>query len=63
MRPKARGLVQYGGPPGWLKESDPADVILYLMDGPYRLAFSVPFPVALTGAAQLRAEGISQLLL
>jgi hypothetical protein len=22
MRPKARGLVQHGGPPGWLEESD-----------------------------------------
>ena len=24
MRPKARGLAQRGGPPGWLEESDPA---------------------------------------
>ncbi len=24
MRPKARGLAQHGGPPGWLAESDPA---------------------------------------
>jgi hypothetical protein len=24
MRPKARGLAQHGGLPGWLKESDPA---------------------------------------
>ncbi len=32
MRPKARGLTQHGGPPGWLKESDPAGVILYVMD-------------------------------
>ncbi len=24
MRPKARGLAQHGGPPGWLKGSDPA---------------------------------------
>jgi hypothetical protein len=24
MRPKARGLAQRGGPPCWLKESDPA---------------------------------------
>ncbi len=38
MRPKARGLVHHGGPPGWL-ESDPAGVILYVMDGQYR-----PFP-------------------
>jgi hypothetical protein len=55
MRPKARGLVQHGDPPFWLEESGPAGVILYVMDGPYRL----PFPVALTGAAQLRAHGIS----
>jgi len=39
MRPKARGLAQHGGPPGWLEESDPAGVILYVMDGPYRLLF------------------------
>jgi hypothetical protein len=32
MRPKARRLAQYGGLPGWLKESDPEQgVILYLM--------------------------------
>jgi hypothetical protein len=24
MMPKTRGLVQHGGPPGWLEESDPA---------------------------------------
>jgi hypothetical protein len=29
MRLKARGLVQHGGPPGWLEESNPAGVILY----------------------------------
>ncbi len=39
MRAKARRLVQHGGPPGWLEESDPAGVILYVMDGPYRLPF------------------------
>jgi hypothetical protein len=33
MRPKARGLAHHGGPPGWLEESDPAGVILYVMDG------------------------------
>ena len=61
MRPKARGLAQHGGPPGWLEESDPAGVILYEMDGPYRLPFTYTVvPVALTGAAQLRAEGIVQ---
>jgi hypothetical protein len=49
MRPKARGLAQHGGPPGWLEESDPAGVILYVMDGPHRLAFSRTVPVALRG--------------
>jgi hypothetical protein len=39
MSPKARGLARHGGPPSWLEESDPSDVILYLMDGPYRLPF------------------------
>jgi hypothetical protein len=34
MRPKARGMVQHGGPPGWLEESDPAGVICTMMDGP-----------------------------
>jgi hypothetical protein len=37
MRAKARGMVPHGGPPGWLEESDPAGVILYVMDGPDRL--------------------------
>ncbi len=37
MRPKARGLDQLGGPPGWLEESDLAGVILYVMDGLYRI--------------------------
>ncbi len=39
MRPKARGLVQHSGLPGWLEESDLAGVILYVMDGLYRLPF------------------------
>jgi len=34
MRPKARGLAQHGGLPGWLEEGDLAGVILYVMDGP-----------------------------
>ncbi len=34
MRPKARGMVQLGGPPGRVVESDPAGVILYVMDCP-----------------------------
>jgi hypothetical protein len=37
MMPKARELAQHGGLPGWLEESDPAGVILYLKDRPYRL--------------------------
>ncbi len=44
MRPKARGLVQHGGPPGCMAvdESDPASVILYVMDGHLlKLLFSV----------------------
>ncbi len=40
MMPKARGLAQHGGPPGRPEESDPAGVILNVMDGPY----SPPFP-------------------
>ncbi len=32
MRLKARGLAQHGGPPGWLEKSDPACVILYMVD-------------------------------
>jgi hypothetical protein len=39
MRPKARGVTQHGGLPGWLEESDPAGAILYVMDGPYHLPF------------------------
>jgi hypothetical protein len=41
MRPKARWLAQHGGPrlAGWRK-SDTAGVILYVMDGPYRLPFT-----------------------
>ncbi len=34
-----RGLAQHGAPPGWLEESDPAGVILYVMDGPFRLSW------------------------
>jgi hypothetical protein len=40
MRPKARRLARHGGPPGWLEESDTGGVILYMMDGQYRLPFS-----------------------
>jgi hypothetical protein len=38
-RPKARGLAQHGGPPGWLEDSDPGGVILNVMEWPYRLTF------------------------
>ncbi len=40
MRPKARGLDQHGGSPGWFEESDPAGVVSYVMDGPYLMPFS-----------------------
>ncbi len=63
IKPKARGLVQNGGPPGWMEETDPAGVILYVMDGPYCLPFPYGTRCALTGAAQLWADGIFQLLL
>jgi hypothetical protein len=56
MRPKARGLAQHGGLPGWLKESDPAGVILYAMDRPYTACLLRTAMVALTEAAQLRAD-------
>ncbi len=49
MRPKARELAQHGGPPGRLEDSDPVGVILYVMDGPYRLPFRRTVPVALRG--------------
>ncbi len=42
MRLKARGLAQNGGPPGWMEESDPTGVILYMMDCPYRPPFPYP---------------------
>jgi hypothetical protein len=38
-----RGLAQHGGQTGWGAESDPAGVILYVIDRPYRLPFSVPY--------------------
>jgi hypothetical protein len=33
VSPKARGLAQHGGPPGWLEESDPAGCDFYVMEG------------------------------
>jgi len=59
MSPKARGLAQHGGLPGWLEESEPAGIILYLMDGLYTAYLFRIVPVALTGAAHLWADGIS----
>ncbi len=61
MSTKARVLAQPGQPPGWLEESDPAGVNLYLMDGRTACHFRT-VPVALTGAAQLRAENFQLLL-
>ncbi len=57
--PKSRELAQHGGPPGWLEESDPAGVILYLMDGPYTGCLFCNVQVALTKASQLRADVMS----
>ncbi len=50
-------LARHGGPPGWLEESDPAGVI-FVHDRRGTCLFSI-VPVALTGAAQLRDDGIS----
>jgi hypothetical protein len=57
-RPKARGLAQHIGSPGWLEDCDPAGVILYVMGGRAACLFRT-IPVALTRAVQLRAEEIS----
>jgi hypothetical protein len=56
MRPKARGLAQYGGPPGSLEESGPAGVILYVMDGPFRLPF--PYRTGCQQQTQLDAKDV-----
>ncbi len=57
---KARGQAQHGGQPGWLDESDPAGVVLYLMYRPYHLPFlyragcpDQGLPVAICWNAQL----------
>ncbi len=52
MKTKTKGLAQQGGPPGWLEESKPASVIMYVMYGPYCL------PLRTVTVAQLRADGI-----
>jgi hypothetical protein len=53
MRPKARGLAQHGGPPGWLEERNSVDEILYMMDGPFRL----PFPYRTGCPDRINQEG------
>jgi hypothetical protein len=50
-----RGLGQHGGPPGWLEESDPAGVILYVVDGAYHLPF--PYRTGALELPKLRADG------
>jgi hypothetical protein len=57
MRWKARGLAQHNSPPGWPEESDPAGVILYVMDNRTACLFRTVL-VALTRAVQLRAAVI-----
>jgi hypothetical protein len=41
MSPRASGLAQHGGSPGWLEESDPTGVIFVRMAVPP--AFTVPY--------------------
>jgi hypothetical protein len=43
---EARGLAQRGGSPCWLEESDPAGVILYVINWPYTACLfrTVPVP-------------------
>jgi hypothetical protein len=58
MRPKARGLAQHGDLLGWPEAIDPANVILYITAG-HTVCLFHTVPVALTGAAQMREDGIS----
>ncbi len=41
-----RGLAQHGSPHSWLEKSDPAGVILYVMDAAHRLPipYSTGYP-------------------
>ncbi len=48
MRQKARRLAQTDGPPGFLEESDPAEVFIYVMDGQYTACHFRAVPVALS---------------
>ncbi len=60
MRPKARGLVQHGGPPGCMAGGElPSKCDFVRVGLAVPPAFSIPYRFALTGAAQLRADGIS----
>jgi hypothetical protein len=58
MRPMARGLAPHGGPPGWREEGDPQVWFCTWWTGHISCLFRT-VPVALTGAAQVRADGIS----
>ncbi len=57
MRPKGRGVVQHGGPPGWLEKSELGRCD-FVRTGRTACLFRT-IPVALTEAAQLRPDGIS----
>ncbi len=60
MRPKARGLAQHGGPPAWLAGRRVARQVWFCTWWTGRtVCLFRTVPVALTGAAQLRADGIS----
>jgi hypothetical protein len=63
MRPKARGLAQHGSPTGWLEESDPAGVILNVMDWPYRLPFPYRYTVCPDRSCPAASRWNFQLLL
>ncbi len=55
MRPKARGLTQHGGRPGWLEKSDPGRCDF----GRDRLPFPYRTGCPNRSCPQLRADGIS----
>ncbi len=60
MRPKARGLTQHGGPPSWLEESVTRQMWFCIRDvRAVPPVFFVPYRLPLTGAVQLRTDGIS----
>ncbi len=61
MRPKARGLVQHGGPPGraWGEWPGRCDFGFWTLWTGRTARLFRTVPVALTGAAQLRADRVS----